>query len=60
MKKLFHKIYNAITLNDIRNDINRLENDIDDLQKSMMENQTLIEEIEKGIAELYDDLDLES
>ena len=60
MKKLLRKIYNAITLKDVMNDINRLENDIDDLQKSMTEQQTLLEDIEKGIAELYDNFDSES
>ena len=63
MKKLFHKIC------DVLNDINRLENRIDDLQKSIMENriddlqksimknQALIRDIKKGIIGLYDDLE---
>ena len=60
MKQPFRKICHIITLKDLTEEIDCLKNDIDDLKKSTMKNQTLIEKIQKGIAELYDDLELES
>ena len=46
MKKLFRKIYNAITLNDLEEEIKCLEGDIKDLQRSTedQEEQLMVNE----------------
>ena len=59
MKKLFRKNYNAITLNDLAEEINCLEDSIKDLQRST-EDQTLILEKFEKVASRFFDSDLES
>lgn len=59
MKKLFRKIYNAITLKDLEEEINCLEDDIKDLQKSTEDQTLILEKLEK-VASRFFDSDLES
>ena len=59
MKKLFRKIYNAITLNDLQQEINCLEDDIKDLQRSTEDQTLILEKLEK-VASRFFDSDLES
>ena len=59
MKELFRKIYNAITLNDLQQEINCLEDDIKDLQRSTEDQTLILEKLEK-VASRFFDSDLES
>ena len=59
MKKLFRKIYNAITLNDLQQEIICLEGDIKDLQRSTEDQTLILEKLEK-VASRFFDSDLES
>lgn len=59
MKKMFRKIYNAITLKDLEEEINCLEDDIKDLQKSTEDQTLILEKLEK-VASRFFDSDLES
>lgn len=59
MKKLFRKIYNAITLNDLEEEINCLEDSIKDLQRSTEDQTLILEKLEK-VASRFFDSDLES
>ena len=59
MKKLFRKIYNAITLNDLQQEIKCLEGDIKDLQRSTEDQTLILEKLEK-VASRFFDSDLES
>ena len=59
MKKLFRKIYNAITLNDLKEEINCLEDSIKDLQRSTEDQTLILENLQKEVAEFFDS-DLES
>ena len=59
MKKLFRKIYNAITLNDLEEEINCLEDGIKDLQRSTEDQTLILEKLEK-VASRFFDSDLES
>ena len=59
MKKLFRKIYNTITLNDLQQEINCLEDDIKDLQRSTEDQTLILEKLEK-VASRFFDSDLES
>ena len=54
MKKLFRKIYNAITLNDLEEEIICLENDIKDLQRSTEDQTLILENLQKEVAEFFD------
>lgn len=54
MKKLFHKIYNAITLKDLEEEINCLENDIEDLKHSMEAQTVTLENLQKEVAGFFD------
>ena len=59
MKKLFRKIYNAITLKDLEEEINCLEDSIKDLQRSTEDQTLILEKLEK-VASRFFDSDLES
>lgn len=59
MKRLFRKIYNAITLNDLEEEIKCLEGDIKDLQGSTEDQTLILEKLEK-VASRFFDSDLES
>ena len=59
MKKLFRKIYNAITLKDLEEEINCLEDDIKDLQRSTEDQTLILEKLEKVTSRFFDS-DLES
>lgn len=59
MKELFRKIYNAITLNDLQQEINCLEDDIKDLQRSTEDQTLILEKLEKVTSRFFDS-DLES
>ena len=54
MKKLFRKIYNAITLNDLEEEIKCLEGDIKDLQRSTEDQTLILENLQKEVAEFFD------
>ena len=54
MKKLFRKIYNAITLNDLEEEINCLEDSIKDLQRSTEDQTLILEKLEKVASRFFD------
>ena len=54
MKKLFHKIYNAITLKDLEEEINCLKNDIEGMQRSMEAQTMAIERLQAIVTGFFD------